>query len=184
MGCCTERNYLTLKPKSETIGYLVLGHGQLDDVPIPCGRNSALVSSYFWWIKLKTELLQNCSFSFLLLPFLSSDKQFPAFGFGAQVPPSWQVGRSQCWVLALSMSAFLNCLSHFPRYLMILLWTSTPATLIAKMIMPLSGGDVWSAVFISQLVEIKCSTKTWGKYSFTLTLMLTKADVCWCRQAP
>lgn len=72
VGCCTERNYLTLKPKPETIGYLVLGHGQLDDVPIPYGRNSALVSSYFWWLKPKSELLQNCSFSFLLLPFLSS----------------------------------------------------------------------------------------------------------------
>ncbi|NXL70440.1 CPNE1 protein, partial [Leptocoma aspasia] len=37
-----------------------------------------------------------------------TDKLFPAFGFGAQVPPSWQVGPSQCWALALSMSAFLN----------------------------------------------------------------------------
>lgn len=47
---------------------------------------------------------------FLLLPFLSRDKLFPAFGFGAQVPPSWQVGPSQYWVLALSMSAFPNYL--------------------------------------------------------------------------
>uniref|UniRef100_A0A8C0FNN3 Copine-3 n=1 Tax=Bubo bubo TaxID=30461 RepID=A0A8C0FNN3_BUBBB len=42
-----------------------------------------------------------------------TDKLFPAFGFGAQVPPSWQVGPSQRWAVALSMSVShefaLNC---------------------------------------------------------------------------
>lgn len=30
-------------------------------------------------------------FKHTLLSFLCSDKMFPAFGFGAQIPPTWQV---------------------------------------------------------------------------------------------
>uniref|UniRef100_A0A8C3LL21 Copine-3 n=1 Tax=Chrysolophus pictus TaxID=9089 RepID=A0A8C3LL21_CHRPC len=42
----------------------------------------------------KTELVKYYRISpshFFLLPFFPRDKLFPAFGFGAQVPPSWQV---------------------------------------------------------------------------------------------
>lgn len=59
----------------------------------------------------KTELVKYYRISlshFFLLPFFPRDKLFPAFGFGAQVPPSWQVRPSQHCAAALLMSAFSN----------------------------------------------------------------------------
>ncbi|NWY20674.1 CPNE1 protein, partial [Aphelocoma coerulescens] len=45
-----------------------------------------------------------------------TDKLFPAFGFGAQVPPSWQVGPSQCWALALlCLHSLTVCNVPFPK---------------------------------------------------------------------
>lgn len=39
LGCCTERNSETVKPRPEILGSLVTGHRELDGVPIPYGRN-------------------------------------------------------------------------------------------------------------------------------------------------
>lgn len=50
-----------------------------------------------------------------------SDKMFPAFGFGAQIPPTWQVNESACAFVTVTNSqkpqfsiVFSRCRTSFP----------------------------------------------------------------------
>lgn len=51
--------------------------------------------------------VQTCEILITFPPFSSlfSDKMFPAFGFGAQIPPSWQVKR---WSEIASITLYTN----------------------------------------------------------------------------
>ena len=76
--------------------------------------NVLKVSSYCLIMSKDTnDLLLFSNFHF-------SDKMFPAFGFGAQVPPQWQVGRTHCEGLPPSKAkqASSVLLSSFDRFLM------------------------------------------------------------------
>ncbi len=64
----------------------------------------------------------------LILYFISSsDKMFPAFGFGAQVPPSWQVNEmTSAGVTVTNSQKPLFTIVVFSRCLMSFLSTSIP----------------------------------------------------------
>ncbi len=64
----------------------------------------------------------------LILSFISSsDKMFPAFGFGAQVPPSWQVNEMTSAAVTVTNSQKpLFTIVVFSRCLMSFLSTSIP----------------------------------------------------------